>query len=85
MIVGTCVNDAVCTEVCPVNCIQPGPQSPDYLTAEMLYIDPNVCIDCDACADACPIDAIYPAQKLPDEWSEYAAINAAYFGAGPGP
>ncbi|WP_348672524.1 ferredoxin family protein [uncultured Abyssibacter sp.] len=79
VIVGSCVNDAVCTEVCPVDCIQPAPEAGEFATTEMLYIDPDVCIDCKACADACPINAIYPAEHLPDKWTAYREINAAFF------
>lgn len=79
VIVGSCVNDAVCTDVCPVDCIQPVPPSQAYEHAEMLYINPAICIDCHACAEACPINAIYPAHKLPEKWAEYAEINAAFF------
>lgn len=82
VIVGSCVNDAVCTEVCPVNCIQPTPDARDFATAEMLYINPALCIDCHACAEACPVDAIYPAERLPPEWSAYREINAAFFKPG---
>ncbi len=82
VIVGSCINDAVCTDVCPVDCIQPGPTSAAYEHAEMLYIDPSICIDCHACAEACPINAIYPLQKLPEKWADYAEINAAYFRQG---
>ena len=82
VIVGSCVNDAVCTDVCPVDCIQPVPSSPAYEHAEMLYINPAICIDCHACAEACPINAIYPAHRLPEKWAEYAEINAAFFRSG---
>ena len=40
--------DNSCVEVCPVDCIHPTPDEPDYESVEMLYIDPNECIDCDA-------------------------------------
>ena len=79
VIVGSCVNDGACVDVCPVNCIQPTPQAQAYETTEMLYINPTICVDCNACAEVCPIDAIYPAQKLPEKWFDYAEINAAYF------
>ena len=82
VIVGSCVNDAACVDVCPVNCIQPGPNSTAYEHAEMLYINPAICVDCHACAEACPINAIYPLQKLPEQWADYAKINAAYFQQG---
>ena len=79
VIVGSCVNDGSCVDVCPVDCIHPTPQTNAYHNAEMLYINPAVCVDCNACAETCPIDAIYPVQKLPEKWAEYAEINAAYF------
>ena len=79
IIIGSCINDSVCTEVCPVDCIQPSPDSSGFGTAEMLYINPELCIDCNACAEACPIDAIYPDNKLPKEWDQYRAINADFF------
>jgi NAD-dependent dihydropyrimidine dehydrogenase PreA subunit len=46
--------DNSCVEVCPVDCIHPTPDEPDYDEVEMLYIDPEECIDCDACVEACP-------------------------------
>src|SRR4051794_3276077 len=49
--------DNSCVEVCPVDCIHPTPDEPDYDKVEMLYIDPEECIDCDACVEACPVDA----------------------------
>ncbi len=79
VIVGSCVNDAVCADVCPVNCIQPTADRAAYAQTEMLYINPALCVDCHACAEACPVEAIYPAEKLPGKWADYAAINAAYF------
>src|SRR5262249_980411 len=33
--------DNSCVEVCPVDCIHPTPDEPDYEAAEMLYIDPE--------------------------------------------
>ncbi|MET9675355.1 FAD-dependent oxidoreductase [Streptomyces sp. NPDC006482] len=75
----TCCNDATCIAVCPVNCIHPTPDEPDFGTTDMLYIDPKSCIDCGACADACPVDAIFPADRLTGRLREYEAINAAYY------
>ncbi|WP_338491578.1 FAD-dependent oxidoreductase [Streptomyces sp. SJL17-4] len=75
----TCCNDATCVAVCPVNCIHPTPEEPDFGTTEMLYIDPEACIDCGACADACPVDAIFPADRLTGRLREYEAINAGYY------
>ncbi|MDV6011746.1 FAD-dependent oxidoreductase [Haloechinothrix sp. LS1_15] len=75
----TCCSDASCVAVCPVNCIHPTPDEPDFRTTEMLYIDPQACIDCGACADACPVDAIFPVEDLTGPLQAYAEVNAAYY------
>ena len=75
----TCCNDASCVSVCPVNCIHPTPDEPDFGTTEMLYVDPHSCIDCGACADACPVDAIFPVESLTEPLREYADINAGFY------
>lgn len=75
----TCCSDASCVTVCPVNCIHPTPDEPDFGTTDMLYVDPDTCIDCGACADACPVDAIYPVDLLSAPLRSYADINAAYY------
>ena len=79
MIIGSCVKDDACIEVCPVDCIHPRPEDPDFETAEQLYIDPEVCIDCDACVEACPVDACFAEDQVPDEWSKYVPMNAEYY------
>lgn len=71
--------DNSCVEVCPVDCIHPTPDEPDYDKVEMLYIDPEECIDCDACVEACPVDACFAEDQLPDEWQKYGQINADYY------
>jgi ferredoxin/flavodoxin---NADP+ reductase len=75
----TCCADASCVAVCPVNCIHPTPDEPDFATTDMLYVDPRTCIDCGACADACPVDAIFPVDALTAPLREYADINAGYY------
>ncbi|MBX7449401.1 FAD-dependent oxidoreductase [Mycolicibacterium sp. 3033] len=74
-----CCNDASCVEVCPVDCIRPSPDHPDFSTTEMLYIDPGTCIDCGACVPACPVGAIRYEDDLPGPMERYREINAAYF------
>lgn len=77
-----CCNDASCISVCPVNCIHPTPDEPDFGTTDMLYIDPKSCIDCGACVDACPVDAIFPVESLlSGPKKSYPQINADYFAA----
>jgi NAD-dependent dihydropyrimidine dehydrogenase PreA subunit len=73
------VKDASCTEVCPVDCIHPTRDEPDFERAEQLYIDPEECIDCDACVESCPVDAITTEEAVPPEWLHYIDKNAAYF------
>ncbi|MFH9725663.1 FAD-dependent oxidoreductase [Streptomyces sp. NPDC017254] len=75
----TCCSDATCVAVCPVNCIHPTPEEPDFGTTDMLYVDPEACIDCGACADACPVDAIFPVDRLTGRLREYEAVNAEYY------
>ena len=75
----TCCNDASCVAVCPVNCIHPTPDEPDFGTTDMLYVDPRTCIDCGACADACPVDAVFPVDALTAPLKAYADINAGYY------
>jgi ferredoxin len=71
--------DNSCVEVCPVDCIHPTPDEPDYDSVEMLYIDPEECIDCDACVEACPVDACFAEDQLPEEWAGFAQRNADYY------
>ena len=57
-----CVNtkDTACVEVCPVDCIHPKKDEPDFAAETKLYIDPETCIDCGACVPVCPVQAIFP-------------------------
>ncbi|MDX8152723.1 ferredoxin family protein [Patulibacter brassicae] len=71
--------DSSCTEVCPVDCIHPTPDEPDYDAATQLFIDPDECIDCDACVEACPVDAIFAEDQVPEEWSAFAEKAVTYF------
>ena len=71
--------DNSCVEVCPVDCIHPTPDEPDYDTVEQLYIDPEECIDCDACVEACPVDACFAEDQLPDEWPRFSQVNEEYY------
>lgn len=73
-----CCGDASCVFACPVNCIHPTPDEPDFLTAEMLYIDANSCVDCGACVGACPVGAIVPDTKLTPEQLPFVDINTMF-------
>jgi len=72
------VKDGACVKACPVDCIEGGPDDPQY------YIDPDRCIDCDVCATVCPVHAIYRDTKLPPESAKYLDINREYFQHRPG-
>ena len=94
-----CVNtkDTACVEVCPVDCIHPKKDEPDFEAETKLYIDPETCIDCGACVPVCPVQAIFPQEELPayysaadifvlgshHEGSGYALIEACACGAVP--
>ncbi|MEU7632389.1 FAD-dependent oxidoreductase [Nocardia sp. NPDC049220] len=75
----SCCSDASCVYACPVNCIHPTPDEPDFPTAEMLYVDPKACVDCGACATACPVDALVPARNLTAEQQPFLEINADFY------
>ncbi|MER7580340.1 FAD-dependent oxidoreductase [Kitasatospora sp. NPDC097691] len=75
----TCCNDASCVSVCPVNCIHPTPDEPEFGTTDMLYIDPKACIDCGACADACPVDAVFPVDRLRGPDTVFGDLNRDWF------
>jgi ferredoxin len=79
VIAAPCIADYSCTEICPVNCISPGPKDKDFDDAEQLYINPAVCISCGACVDVCPVLAIFAEGSLPPKWRNYAQINREYF------
>ncbi len=71
--------DTACVEVCPVDCIHPTKDEPDFETAEQLYINPDECIDCGVCEPECPVEAIFEESEVPDKWQEYIEKNAAYY------
>ncbi|MCT1351953.1 MULTISPECIES: FAD-dependent oxidoreductase [Gordonia] len=79
VILQACCNDASCVDVCPVNCIHPTPDEPDFMRTEMLHIDPQTCIDCGACVEACPVDAIKAEDELDDPELPFIELNADYF------
>ena len=79
IITGACCNDAVCVDVCPVDCIHPRPDEPDFRKAEQLYIDPRSCLDCNACREVCPVGAIHREVDLPEHLAVFTAVNAGFF------
>jgi len=79
VITQSCCSDGSCVYACPVNCIHPTPDEPEFATAEMLYIDPVACVDCGACVTACPVGAISHDSKLTPQQLPFVALNAAYY------
>ena len=73
--------DVSCVDVCPVDCIHPTKNEPDFETADQLFIDPDTCIDCGLCVDECPVKAIFPQEDLPSEWNRYIQLNLDYYKA----
>jgi ferredoxin len=79
VITDSCTKDNHCIEACPVNCIHPTEDEPNYAEVAQLYIHPTECIDCGACIPVCPTNSIYVLEELPEDKAEYAGINAQYF------
>jgi NAD-dependent dihydropyrimidine dehydrogenase PreA subunit len=71
--------DSACVDVCPVDCIHPRKDEPEFETAAMLYIHPEECIDCGACVPACPVSAIYDGlDSTPASQKTLIEANAIY-------
>jgi NAD-dependent dihydropyrimidine dehydrogenase PreA subunit len=72
--------DTACIDACPVDCIHPKKDEPNFAEHNMIYIDPVECIDCGACVPVCPVSAIFALDDLPEKWSNFTKLNADYFG-----
>ena len=72
--------DGSCVEVCPVDAIHLGNVVWGDRNHDQLFIDPTECIGCGICVTECPVDAIYPDDEVPEQWKEYIAINAKFYG-----
>ena len=71
--------DAACVDVCPVDCIHPRKDEPEFESATILYIHPEECIDCGACVPACPVAAIYDSvESTPASQQGFIEANAVY-------
>ncbi len=79
VITQSCCSDGSCVYACPVNCIHPSPDEPEFASAEMLYIDPVACVDCGACVSACPVGAIAPDSRLTADQQPFIALNASFY------
>ncbi len=79
VITSTCTKDEKCVEVCPVDCIHPRKDEPNFAEATQLYVDPGTCIDCGACVPVCESSSMYPLDELPENLQEFAEKNAQYY------
>jgi len=79
VITDTCTKDEHCIETCPVNCIHPTKDEPNFETATQLYVNPVECIDCGACVPVCPTTSIFVVEELPEELKSFIEKNAAYY------
>ena len=71
--------DTACVDVCPVDCIHPRKDEPEFAEATMLYIHPEECIDCGACVPACPVAAIYDSiDSTPASQKDLIEANLVY-------
>ena len=70
--------DTSCVDVCPVDCIHPRKDEPEFREASMLYIHPEECIDCGACIPACPVNAIYEQDEVPQSQALLIEANRVY-------
>ena len=73
------VKDGGCVAICPVECIHPTPDEPEFDEVDQLYIDPQECINCNMCVDECPVHAIFPESDLPQDKIKFIEINAQWY------
>ena len=71
--------DSACVDVCPVDCIHPRKDEPEFEGVKHLFINPVECIDCGACVPVCPVTAIFALEDLPEKWNSYTPINAEFY------
>jgi ferredoxin len=71
--------DTACVDVCPVDCIHPRKDEPEFASVEQLFIHPDECIDCGACVPACPVEAIFALDETPEKWKSFIPVNAQFF------
>lgn len=79
VITDRCVMEGSCVEVCPVDCILPALDDPDFMLVEQLYIDPGQCIDCGSCVSACPIGVIHADFDVRADRAYSISLNANFF------
>ncbi len=73
--------DTACIDACPVDCIHPKKDAPNFAEHNMIYIDPVECIDCGACVPVCPVSAIFALDDLPEKWAQLHQAQRRLFRA----
>src|SRR5260370_40585187 len=71
--------DSACVDVCPVDCIHPRKDEPQFESEKQLYINPVECIDCGACVPVCPVTAIFALEDLPEKWQSFTPVTGASY------
>src|SRR5260370_27461892 len=75
--------DTACVDVCPVDCIHPRKDEPNFESETQLYIHPTECIDCVASVPVCPATAIFALEALPQKSQSFTPINAHLYAKKP--
>ena len=71
--------DNSCVEVCPVDCIHPTPDEPDYDERGDAPHRPGRVHRLRRLRRGMPVDACFAEDQLPSEWEKYVQLNADYF------
>jgi ferredoxin len=71
--------DSACVDVCPVDCIHPRKDEPEFETAEQLFIHPDECIDCGACVPRVPWKRSSRLDETPEKWKNFISVNAQHY------
>jgi ferredoxin len=79
VITDACIKDALCVDACPVDCIHPKKDEPEFEAATQMYVDPEGCIDCGACVQACTSTSIFALDDVPDDKKEFIEKNASHY------
>ena len=79
VITDQCTKDEKCVEVCPVDCIHPRKDEPNFEEVAQLFVNPVDCIDCGACVPVCEANAIFALDDVPEEAKAAIQANAQYY------
>lgn len=80
VVTDSCTKDCKCVDVCPVDCIHPRKDSPDFESAPTMFIHPDECIDCGACIPVCETQAIYDSiDSVPASQRDLIEANSAWY------